>query len=262
MAQPGWTDSHCHVHDEPDADDQLARAADAGVGRVVVVGTGAVSSQRALAFAGMHENAGTEVWATVGLHPHDASEGTDDVVALATAAAGNRAVRFVAVGECGLDYHYDNSPRDVQRVAFSRQIGLANELDVALVVHTRDAWDDTFAILAGEGAPPRTVVHCFSGGPAEARRALDLGCAISFSGIVTFKSADDVRAAASYCPLDRLLIETDAPYLAPVPYRGRPNEAAFVAVVGEAVAALRGVEPAELADVTSANAARLFGLVS
>ena len=131
----------------------------------------------------------------------------------------------VAVGECGLDYHYDHSPRDVQREVFAAQIALAHAHDLALVIHTREAWDDTFDILAAEGVPERTVFHCFTGGPDEARRCLDLGAYLSFSGIVTFPTADDVRAAAALCPLDRLLVETDAPYLAPVPHRGERNEA-------------------------------------
>ena len=134
-------------------------------------------------------------------------------------------------------------PEPVQREAFAAQIGLAAELDLTLVVHTREAWDDTFDILASEGPPARWVLHCFTGGPAEAERGLEMGAMLSFSGIVTFKSADDVRAAAVACPLDRLLVETDSPYLAPVPYRGRPNSPALVPVVGAAVAAVRGDGP-------------------
>src|SRR5207247_6726364 len=133
-----------------------------------------------------------------------------------------------------------------QRSVFAQQIALAFERNLALVVHTREAWDDTFDILESEGVPPRTVLHCFTGGPDEARRGLDVGAYLSFSGIVTFKGADDVRAAAALCPLDRLLVETDAPYLAPVPHRGQPNRPAWVRVVGEAVAAVRGCPPGEV----------------
>jgi TatD DNase family protein len=166
----------------------------------------------------------------------------------------------VGVGECGLDYHYDHSPRPVQRQAFAAQVELAVDLDLALVVHTREAWDDTFEILAAAGPPRRWVLHCFSGGPTEATRGLEMGAMLSFSGIVTFKSADDVRAAAAACPLDRLLVETDSPYLAPVPYRGRPNSPALVPVVGAAVAATRGI-PADAVEVaTWTNTAALFRL--
>src|SRR5207247_8750451 len=131
-------------------------------------------------------------------------------------------------------------PRDVQRRVFAEQVRLAHEHRLALVVHSRSAWDDTFVVLTAEGVPDRTVFHCFTGGPAEARRALDLGAWLSFSGIVTFKNADDVREAAALCPLERLLVETDAPFLAPVPHRGRPNEPAYVALVGAAVTGIKG----------------------
>jgi TatD DNase family protein len=166
----------------------------------------------------------------------------------------------VAVGECGLDYHYDHSPRDVQRAAFAAQVALANGHDLALVIHTREAWDDTFAVLQAEGMPARTVFHCFTGGADEAGRCLDVGASLSFSGIVTFKRADDVRAAAALCPLDRLLVETDAPYLTPEPHRGRTNTPALVAVVGAAVAGVKGVSAEEVERATTANAAALFRL--
>ncbi len=130
----------------------------------------------------------------------------------------------VGIGECGLDYHYDHSPRPVQREAFALQIELAHRHGLALVIHTREAWEDTFDILGAAGVPERTIVHCFTGGPEEARRCLDLGASLSFSGVVTFKNADDVRQAAALCPWDRLLVETDSPFLAPVPHRGTLNE--------------------------------------
>jgi len=134
----------------------------------------------------------------------------------------------VAIGECGLDYHYDFSPRPAQREAFAAQVGLAKEHGLALVVHTREAWEDTFAILASQGMPERTVFHCFTGGRPEASRALEMGAWLSFSGIITFKNATDIRAAAALCPLERILVETDSPYLAPVPHRGKPNSPALV----------------------------------
>src|SRR4051794_574718 len=198
---------------------------------MVTVGTDAEQSAAAIDAAGQHDG----VWATVGLHPHDATNGVDTIVELLDRP------KVVAVGECGLDYHYDHSPRDVQRNAFAEQIALARERDLALVIHTREAWDDTFEILGAEGVPDRTVFHCFTGGAPEARRALSLGAHIGFSGIVTFKAAADVREAAALCPLDRLLVETDSPYLAPVPHRGRVNTPAWVPLVGAAVAAAKDV---------------------
>src|SRR4051794_22388007 len=167
-----WTDSHCHVPYEGVDVDVIDAARAAGVTRLVTVGTDAEQSRAAIAVAAQHEN----VWATVGLHPHDAKDGVDTVVPLLDSAPPGT---VVAVGECGLDYHYDHSPRDVQRVAFAEQIALAHERNLALVIHTREAWDDTFAILAAEGAPERTVFHCFTGGEPEARRALELGAHIS-----------------------------------------------------------------------------------
>jgi TatD DNase family protein len=247
-----WADSHCHVPYEGVGPDAVDEAVAAGVSRLVSVGTDATQSAAAVALAGVR----AEVWATVGLHPHDASEGVDSILALLDPPSN----RVVAVGECGLDYHYDFSPRPLQREAFGRQVRLAGELDLALVIHTREAWDDTFAILDREGVPERTVFHCFTGGPDEARRALDLGAWLSFSGIVTFRGADDVREAARLCPPDRLLVETDAPYLAPVPHRGRPNRPAWVPVVGAAVADVRGEAVAAVEDATWGATAAAFGL--
>jgi TatD DNase family protein len=247
-----WTDSHCHLPYEglEDVEAVIAAAREAGVDRMVSVGTDAGQSAAAIEVAAAHDN----VWATVGLHPHDAGQGVESIVALLDRP------KVVAVGECGLDYHYDHSPREVQRAAFAAQVALANAHDLALVIHTREAWDDTFAVLAAEGLPARTVFHCFTGGPGEARRCLDAGASLSFSGIVTFKKADDLRAAAALCPLDRLLVETDSPYLTPEPHRGRRNTPALVAVVGAAVAGVKGVDVQDLAGATSANAAALFRL--
>jgi TatD DNase family protein len=246
-----WADSHCHLQYEGIAEGALAAARAAGVGRVVCVGTDAPLSAAAIEVARAHP--GT-VWATVGLHPHDASQGVDGIVGLLAEP------EVVGVGECGLDYHYDHSPREVQREAFAAQIGLAHEHDLALVIHTREAWDDTFAILGAEAVPERTVFHCFTGGPAEARLALDLGASLSFSGIVTFKTAGDLRAAAALAPLDRILVETDAPYLTPVPHRGTPNQPSYVALVGAAVAEAKGVPVEEVEAATWANTAALFRL--
>src|SRR5690606_25529102 len=166
----------------------------------------------------------------------------------------------VAVGECGLDYHYDHSPRPTQREVFAAQIALAHERGLPLVIHSREAWVDTFDILDREGVPERTVFHCFTGGPAEAERALERGAHLSFSGIVTFKSADDLRAAAARCTLDRLLVETDSPYLTPEPHRGRPNRPALVPLVGAAVAVAKDLDVAEVAVASWRNAERFYAL--
>ncbi|HWC36928.1 MAG TPA: TatD family hydrolase [Acidimicrobiales bacterium] len=254
MSLPVWTDSHCHLQDVADPDGALERARGAGVTRLVCIGTDAAQSRRALAFAG------DGVWATIGLHPHEAKEGVEDVVALLEKGVVSSKPAVVAVGECGLDYHYEHSPRLIQREAFAAQIALAHRYGLALVVHSREAWDDTLAVLQSEGVPDRTVFHCFTGGPAEARRCLDLGGFLSFSGIVTFKGAGDVREAAALCPAERLLVETDSPFLAPVPYRGKPNEPAFVPLVGTAVAETRGEAPADGAASTWAATAAAFGL--
>ncbi len=246
-----WFDSHCHLRYERMDDGALARAVDSGVERMVCVGTDAVHSRAAVEVAATDPD---HVWATVGVHPHDASQGLAGIAELATAPG------VVAIGECGLDYHYDHSPRDVQRRVFAEQIGLAHASDLALVVHTREAWDDTFAVLASEGVPTRTVFHCFTGGPDEARRALDLGGWLSFSGIVTFPRSDDVRGAAALAPLDRILVETDAPFLAPVPHRGKPNEPAYVALVGAALAQVRGVATSAIEDATWSNGHVAFAI--
>lgn len=246
----GWVDSHCHLDPGPEGAQAVADAHAAGVTRLVDVGTDLANSRIAIDVAAAH----AQVWATVGVHPHDAASGIDGMAELLTRP------KVVAVGECGLDYHYDNSPRDAQRAAFAAQIALAHEHDLALVIHTRDAWDDTFAILASEGVPDRSIFHCFTGGPTEAEKGLALGLHLSFSGIVTFKTAPELREAAKLCPLDRLLVETDAPYLAPVPHRGQPNRPAWVGVVGAKVAEVRGASADEVAQATAANAARVFRL--
>jgi TatD DNase family protein len=244
-------DSHCHVHDErmPSGTAGAVQAAhEAGVTTMITVGCDRATSLAAIAAAEAHQG----VWATVGLHPHEASEGVDSITDLFDHP------RVVAVGEAGLDHYYDHSPRDVQRDAFARQVQLAHELGLPLVIHTRDAWPDTFDVLSAAGVPEHTIFHCFTGGPDEARRCLDLGAAVSFSGIVTFKGAPEVQEAARLVPLDRLLVETDAPYLAPVPHRGRTNQPAWVVDVVRFVADLRDVPVATVAAATCANGATWF----
>jgi TatD DNase family protein len=264
MAEPPlrWVDSHCHLQWEPDreagwpADPEgdLRRAGEAGIEQMVCVGTDLTTSRAAVELAAKYAN----VYATVGLHPHDASrldDEWDDLVALARDSA-----RVVAVGETGFDLHYEHSPRAAQERAFAAQIALARELDRALVIHSREAWDDTFRVLRDVGVPARTIFHCFTGGTTEARRALDIGAYLSFSGIVSFNTATDVRAAAAIVPPELLLVETDAPFLAPVPYRGRRNEPALLVAVGTALAAARSEALSAVAEITRHNATRVFAL--
>jgi TatD DNase family protein len=245
-----WIDHHCHLPADGSHDAVIDAAVAAGVSVMIDVATDVATAATAISIAA----ARPEVWATAGVHPHDASGGIDGVEELLGLP------EVVAVGECGLDYHYLRSPEADQRSVFADQIALALQHDLALVIHTREAWDETFDILAAVGVPDRTVFHCFTGGVDEARRCVDLGAYVSFSGIVTFPSAPELRDAARWCPIDRILVETDSPYLAPVPHRGRPNHPDLVVVVGEAVAALREMPASELAAHTSANAGRLYRL--
>jgi TatD DNase family protein len=230
-----WIDQHCHIPPGPDGVAQVAEARAAGVTRMVTVGTTIAQSRQMITVA--RENEG--VWATAGVHPHDAKDGIDGLEGLLDEP------EVVAVGECGLDYHYDHSPRDVQADVFRRQIAIAHRRDIPLVIHTRSAWDDTFAILDEEGTPRRTVFHCFTGGAPEGAECLARGGLLSFSGIITFPSG--------------VLVETDSPYLAPVPYRGKPNRPSLVPLVGAAVAATKGVPVADVESATWATAASFYG---
>jgi TatD DNase family protein len=264
---PGWVDSHCHLQEKYLAEglrahEAVAEARAAGVRGLVCVGTDAATSAQAVdVVRGLRAaEPGFGSWATVGLHPHEASHGVGEVAALLDAVLTSSPGIVVAVGECGLDYHYEHSPRAQQRDAFAAQIALAHAHDLTLVVHSRSAWDDTIDVLRSEGVPARTVFHCFTGGSDDARRCLELGAYLSFSGIVTFKNAHDVRDAVASCPLDRLLVETDSPYLAPVPYRGSENRPAWVVAVGEAIAALKGIEPEKMAEIATTSTFAAFAL--
>jgi TatD DNase family protein len=265
----GWFDSHCHVQEEylpgsgagaADVEPVLARAGQAGIDRLVCIGTGAATSEQAVAVARATAAGGSspQAWASIGLHPHEASEGIDEVAALLARELRVNDGAVVAVGECGLDYFYEHSPRDAQRDAFAAQISLANAYGLALVIHARDAWPDLFDVLEAEGVPERTVLHCFTGGPAEVEQCLRAGMYVSFSGIVTFKNASDVREAAARCPLDRLLVETDSPFLAPVPHRGHTNEPSYLPLVGEAIAAVKRCTVDEVRERSGAAAAMVF----
>jgi TatD DNase family protein len=250
-------DSHCHL-DFPELNGQLdgvlARAKQAGVGLMVTISTRVRRFSDLAAIVEAHDT----VFCSVGTHPHNAAEEKD--VTLAEILELTRHPKVVAIGEAGLDYHYDNSPRDLQERGFRTHIVAARETGLPLVIHAREADDDVARILEEEterGAFP-FVLHCFTGGPDLARRGLALGGAISFSGVVTFKNSESLRAIARDVPLDRLLVETDAPYLSPEPLRGRTNEPANVVHTASRLAALRGMTEAELAATTTASFARLF----
>ncbi len=244
-----WIDSHCHLSDPKIDFEKAIEAQD--VNHLVNIACESKDWEQACKVAADYES----ISASLGIHPHVASEGMGDL----EVHLGKPGV--VAVGECGLDYHYDNSPRETQRTVFAEQIRLAHKHELPLVIHTRSAWDDTFDVLASEGWPSNTVIHCFTGGTQEVEKCLKEGAHISFSGIVTFPSAaDDVAAAAKIVPDNRILIETDSPYLAPVPHRGETNVPARVAVVGEFIANLRGQAVDEFAELTTSNTKAFFGI--
>jgi len=252
-------DTHCHLDPQyfPGGPDEvLARARAAGVSGFVVVGVGSDLGPARAAIA-LAARLPSQAGAAVGVHPHDAV--TLDDASYGELATLARDPHVVAVGEIGLDYHYDHSPRDVQRATFARLVGLARDLGKPIVVHTRSAPADTLDVLTSEGAGDvGGVIHCFSEDRAFAERALDLGFYLSMSGIVTFKSTAAIQDVARWAPADRLLVETDSPYLAPVPLRGKPCEPAYVVHTARRVAELRGVALEELAETTTTNAERLF----
>lgn len=250
-------DSHCHLEYKGLVEDQqgvLSRARTAGVGGFLSISTRQREWQQVVATAERE----TDVWASVGIHPHEADAHADMGEGALLEAAAHPKV--IAIGETGLDYFYDHSDRDTQQRLFRTHIAVARETGLPLIVHTRDAEADTARIMAEEmekGAFP-ALIHCFTASADFAAAMLDLGLTISLSGIVTFKNAKDLQAIAAKLPEDRILVETDAPFLAPVPHRGRVCEPAFTADTARFVAALRGVEAEHLAERTTANFARLF----
>ncbi len=256
-----FVDSHCHIDGaeyDADREEVIRRARDAGVTTMLNVGTGDPHSgafERAVELAEKH----TDIYAAVGVHPHDAKLFTDraEQRLLDLVKQGRR---VIAWGEIGLDYHYDHSPRDVQRKVFERQLRLARLLELPVVIHSREANDDTIAILREEmaGYERGGVLHCFGGSLEMATSAIDLGFFISFAGNLTFQKAEDLRSIARQLPLDRLLIETDCPYLTPVPFRGKRNEPARVVETARCLAELHGRELEEIGHITGENFGKLF----
>ena len=250
-------DSHCHL-DFPDFAEEraavIARARAAGIGTMVTICTKITEFDDVRAIA----ESDPDIWCTVGIHPHEA--GSEPAVDEARLAALADHPKVIGIGECGLDYHYDLSPRDRQAEVFRTHARAARENGLPLVVHTREADDDTAALLAEESQGGRLtgVLHCFTSSQKLALQGIDLGFYVSFSGIVTFKNAEDLRETVKAVPLERMLVETDAPFLAPVPKRGKRNEPAFVAHTAAFIAGLKGVSPEELAAVTTDNFHRLF----
>jgi TatD DNase family protein len=248
-------DSHCHLDYKPLSEDlevTMGRAREAGVGAVLTIGTSISGSERLPGLVEQHEN----IWCTAGIHPHEAAKDGAGVSELARLA---RHPKVIGLGETGLDYYYDNSPREAQLEAFRAHVRIAAETGLPLVVHTRDAEPDTAAVLkeaAGNGVTG--VLHCFSSSRQLADTGLELGFYISISGIVTFKNAEELRQTVRAIPLDRLLVETDAPYLAPAPHRGRPNEPALLVHTARRVAELKELELPALARATTDNFFRLF----
>ena len=245
-------DSHCHLDDEKfdgDRDAAIQRARAAGVERMMVIGTGdgPPDLEAGIRLADRYPF----IYATIGVHPHEAAKATPETLDRLAGLVSHPKV--LAVGEIGLDYHYDFSPRDVQRRIFAEQLQLAAHSQKPIVIHTREAWEDTLALVREHGLPFGGIMHCFTGGPAEAEQSLELGFHLSFGGIVTFPKAQEIRDAATITPQDRLLVETDAPYLAPVPYRGKRNEPAFMVETARKLAEVRGMTVEHLAEMTTRN---------
>jgi TatD DNase family protein len=248
-------DSHCHLDDEKfdgDREQTIERARAAGVERLMAIGTGdgPPDLETAVRLADRYPF----IYATIGVHPHDASKAVPATFDRLRELA--RHPKVLAIGEIGLDYHYDFSPRETQRAVFERQLELAAEVGKPIVIHTREAWDDTLAAL-GAKWPGGGIMHCFTGGEQQAREALELGFHLSFGGVITFPKAEEPRQAARIVPDDRLLVETDCPYLAPAPHRGKRNEPAFLVETVKRLAAVRETTPETIAGLTTANWERL-----
>ncbi|MBX7149809.1 TatD family hydrolase [bacterium] len=255
-------DSHCHLSfkDYPlaERDAVISRAREAGVKTLITIGAGeaVAGNEEALAIA----KTDPHIYSTVGIHPHDASVVTPEIIAHLENLALHPKV--VAIGEIGLDYHYEHSPRDIQRQVLANFIKLAQKIKKPIMIHDRDAGDETYEMLKTHGVKPGEVmIHCFTGSMELAKKYLDLGTYLSFTGIVTFKKSDELREVVKITPLNQMLIETDSPYLAPVPFRGKTNEPAYVKYVAQKVAEIKGLSFDEIARETTQNAHRFFGIL-
>lgn len=241
-------DSHCHLEDLA----ILERARQAGVEKLINIGCDILSSKQARDFGAAQAG----VYFSAGVHPHEASKVGPDYILELRELAGDP--KCVGIGECGLDYYYDHSDRESQKRVFSEQVALAHELGKPLIIHVRDAYEDCLSLLIA-GHP--TVIHCFSGNRQHAKAFLDLGCYLSISGIVTFKNAEELRRVVKETPLEKLLIETDSPYLAPIPHRGKPNEPAYVRLVAEKVADIKTISVEQVIEQTGKNTLKVFSVL-
>ncbi len=251
-----FIDTHCHLnisHFKEDLEETVSRALEAGVDRMIVIGCDLASSELAVELS----NAFDALYAVVGYHPNDAAGWQNSDLDEIRRLASN--TRVVAIGEIGLDYHHHDTPVDTQETAFRSQLSLAKTLDMPIVIHCREAYEDTLRILEEEGMRAmQGVMHCWAGSTIEAEQALSLGMYLGFGGTVTYKKAENILDAVLITPLDRILLETDAPFLSPVPYRGKRNESAYIPVIAETIAQIKNLSVAEIAEITTSNAEQLF----
>jgi TatD DNase family protein len=251
-------DTHCHLDDrrfDYERQKTIARAREIGVSRFITIGCDIANSIRAMSISIVHP----DVYFSSGIHPHEAAKAPQNFMEQLRIVASHH--KCVAIGECGLDYYHNHSPKEAQQRVFKNQIQLAHELKKPLVIHVRDAWEDCLSILEEyKQLRTKTVIHCFTGTLAQAKMMVDLGCVLSISGVVTFKEPGELHKVVTQIPLDHLLVETDSPYLAPVPYRGKRNEPAFVFFVAQKIAELRGILVDEVILQTGKNAQSIFGI--
>tara|TARA_B100000902_G_scaffold173868_1_gene167752 strand:+ start:1892 stop:2674 length:783 start_codon:yes stop_codon:yes gene_type:complete len=246
-----WVDNHCHFEESDEVAIDLQEAAAEGVEKFIVVGTDLETSLKAKELSQAYAG---KIFATAGIHPHEAIHGACGIEELLSEDM------VVAVGECGFDFYYDHSPHEEQEKVFREQISLAHKFNLPLIIHTREAWSETFKVLDEMEIPSKTVFHCFTGGPHEAELALERGAYLSFSGIVTFKNADSLREALRITPLERIMIETDSPYLTPEPNRGKRNRPKYLPHIGNRIAKELNTEPETIADAAWLNTHHFYSL--
>ena len=246
-----WVDNHCHFEESDEVAIDLQEAAAEGVEKFIVVGTDLETSLKAKELSQAYAG---KIFATAGIHPHEAIHGACGIEELLSDDM------VVAVGECGFDFYYDHSPHEEQEKVFREQISLAHHFNLPLIIHTREAWSETFKVLDEMEIPSKTVFHCFTGGPHEAELALERGAYLSFSGIVTFKNADSLREALRITPLERIMIETDSPYLTPEPNRGKRNRPKYLPHIGNRIAKELNTEPETIADAAWLNTHHFYSL--